>query len=512
MPVNSEHPDYSTMLKKWQRCRDVCDGEDAVHKAGEKYLPKLMEQSQQEYAAYVMRTPFYNASWRTVAGLVGMIFRKDPQIEAPAKVEEMFEDVTLGGVPFIMFLQNVTEEALKIGRLGVLVDYPTVATEGMTQADAQAQNLRPTMQLYKAESIINWKLGRVKNATVLVQVVIKECIYESEDEFKKKEQEQYRVLDLIDGKYRVRIFQMKQSAANVAGIETQIGSDVFPLMNGQTLDFIPFTFLATDDVSSDIDEPPLIDLINTNLSHYRTSADLEHGAHFTGLPTPVVSGYTKTKDGEKLYIGSAAAWLLADPQATAKYLEFTGQGLGALEKLKESKEQQMAVLGARMLEPQKKGVESSESLSIHRKGEESMLAAASMSLSMGMTKALKWFSDWAGAPDAKVKVDLNKDFYPVSMTDKMLSALVAGWQQGAYSYETLFNRLKDGEIVDEDTDLQTEQARMNEGPPRLTGQLVDPATGLPKEPATKLDKSKAKKPGEKTPPTPAPKPGEKGAA
>ena len=52
MPVNSTHPDYDATLPAWLRARDVIAGEDAVKAAGERYLPRLDIQSNQEYAAY----------------------------------------------------------------------------------------------------------------------------------------------------------------------------------------------------------------------------------------------------------------------------------------------------------------------------------------------------------------------------------------------------------------------------------------------------------------------------
>jgi hypothetical protein len=59
-------------------------------------------------------------------------------------------------------------------------------------------------------------------------------------------------------------------------------------------------------------------------------ADLEHGAHFTGLPTPIITGHNLGED-ETFSIGSTTAWVLPNEYTDVKYLEFTGQGLGALE-------------------------------------------------------------------------------------------------------------------------------------------------------------------------------------
>ena len=125
----------------------------------------------------------------------------------------------------------------------------------------------------------------------------------------------------------------------------------------------------------------------------------------------------------------------------------------------------MAVLGARMLEPQKKAPEAADSGSIRRKGEESMLSAAAQAISLGVTIALRWFTEWGGGDPAKVEFELNRDFYPAPMTAQMLTALVSSWQQGAYSDQVLFENLQQGEIISRETTLEEEQQRRADRPP-----------------------------------------------
>lgn len=464
MPVNSTHPDYAARIAQWMRCRDVLSGQDAIHARGEVYLPKLKEQPQEEYDAYRKRASFYNATGRTVGGLKGMLLRKAPIVEVPASVTPLLDDVTLSGTPLTLFLGEVCYEALGLGRLGILVDYPPVEA-ATTLADARQLKLQPTLQLYHAESIINWKCQHVGTAYVLTLLVLKERDAVVKDEFQDTYEDRYRVLDLDPaGDYRVRVFKL-----DAAGQALQVGVDVYPLMASKKLRYIPFTFLGPDGTRPDPEEPPLLDLVDLNLSHYRTTADLEHGAHYTGLPTPWISGYVEqlSADGKpmKLYIGGSTAWVFPDPQAKAQYLEFTGQGLQALVDRLDVKEKQMAVLGARMLEPRVKGVESAETAAIHRKGEESLLAAQSQAISLGVTQALRWFVDWAGADSAEVAVTLTTDFYPLSMTPQMLTALIAGWQAGAYSDQTLFSNLQAAEVIAEDVTLEEEQARKNTAAP-----------------------------------------------
>src|SRR5258706_11802851 len=83
MPVNSTHPDYAAALPSWVRARDVIAGEDAIKARGESYLPRLDAQSEDEYKAYKSRGCFFNATSRTCDGMLGLLFRRDPEVKLP---------------------------------------------------------------------------------------------------------------------------------------------------------------------------------------------------------------------------------------------------------------------------------------------------------------------------------------------------------------------------------------------------------------------------------------------
>jgi hypothetical protein len=468
MSVKTQHPEYIAMYDRWARCRACADGQDAVHAAGSAYLPVLKDQTTEEYNSYKMRATFYNATWRTIAGLQGMLFRKPSIVEVPDTITPLLKDVTMTGESLYLFAMEVVEECLTVGRIGVFVDYPVISSS-MTAADAMAQNLRPMLKPYKAESIINWKTGLVKNAMALTMVVLAENKEVMVDEFLSETEVQYRVLDLaVAGgdttnslRYRVRLMRHDDKL----NIDVVI-SEVWPIINGKQLDFIPFYFISADSIDSEVDEPPLIDLVDINLSHYRTNADYEHGCHFTGLPTPIISGYTPSTEGESFYIGSTKAWVFPRTDATASFLEFTGTGLKALEANLNRKETQMAILGARMLEGQQNQGQSENTTTLNLGGEQSMLSAMSEAVSIGIERALQTFSLFANAaPTPAIKYRLNKDFFPMPMTALTLTALVASWQNGAISYETLFNSLQRGEIIDMDQTIEDELAKMNQHKP-----------------------------------------------
>jgi len=454
--VSTTHNSYDAMVDVWKQCRDNSKGQRAVHAAGVTYLPKLIDQTDSAYNGYKQRATFYNAYYRTITGLKGMLFKEDPQPTIPGMLDPMVEDITLTGVPLKSFSQSVAVEILTVGRVGVFVDHPVVKA-GTTLADYNVLNLRPSMSLYRAESIINWRTGNVNNQNILTMVVLREekKSVDASDRFTTNNNVQYRVLELVDSRYTVSVYIVNDKGEDV------LLSESVPTINSTPLNYIPFSFISTDDLTSEINEPPLVDLSNVNMSHYRTTADLEHGAHFTGLPTPVVSGYTPAEEGEKLYIGSQSAWVFPDPDAKATYLEFSGQGLASLENLLNRKESQMAILGARMLEVQSKGIEAAETAQIHRKGEESVLAGVAATLSMGITKALTWFAAMAGDSTSVIEYEINTDFLPTGMTPQMLTALVGSWQSGAMSGDALFNNLKDGLLYNPDDTYSDEETKIS---------------------------------------------------
>lgn len=453
MAVNSKHSDYLNAYSVWERCRNTAEGQNRVHDQGVKYLARLSGQSDAEYNAYKQRALFYNATARTIDGLTGMLFMRPETVEAPASLDAIVADVSMSGLSLHQFAEIVSEEVITVGRCGVLVDYPPTVT-ALTLAQAQAQGARPYAKLYRAESIINWRTGRVNNAEQLTLVVLEEDYEVPVDEFEYKCDKQWRVLDLVNGVYRQLLFKKDKKG------EFFLVEEVYPQIDGKLLTSIPFEFFGVRDNTASIDKPPLLDLVDVNLSHYRTTADYEHGLHFTGLPTPVVTGYYADDKSASLRIGSGTAWLLPEPSSKAFYLEFTGQGLGELREALRAKESMMATLGARMLAPEKRAVETAQTASIHRAGENSVLASIAQSISIGLTHVLEYLRDWSGVSD-DVRVEINREFVPNSMTAQDVDSLVRSWQAGAISHQVLFDNLVAGEIITPGVSFDDELERIN---------------------------------------------------
>lgn len=456
--VRTTHKAYDEMVEQWKRASDVCNGQRSVHRAGTAYLPKLAGETDEEYTARVKRSDFFNATWRTIAGLTGMAFRKDPAVAVPAAIEPFLDDIDLAGTTLYSLAKDLTEDVLQYGRIGVLVDYPPMP-ENVTAISKAAQErlgLRPTIQTYGAECIINWRYERFGNATVLTMVVLKEdALVRTADEFTDESETRYCVLDLDEGGfYRQRVFRSKNNKDN----KDELLSEVWPSMRGQRITYIPFVIVGANGMAGAVEEPPLIDLIDKNVAHYQVNSDYRHGAHFTALPTLFLAGIDEES---AILIGGSAAVTARDPNARGEFLEYKGTGLGALENQLDRIERQMAVLGARMIADESRQAETLGATQIKRAGENSVLAAIVINVSDTITWALGIMAEWAGAA-GDVEYSINREFLPQGMDAQQLTALVGAWQSGALSDLELFDLFQRGDVIDGGKDYEQHQEEVSQ--------------------------------------------------
>ncbi|MEW6234735.1 MAG: DUF4055 domain-containing protein [Candidatus Omnitrophota bacterium] len=452
------HPHYAEYSEQWLLCRDAYAGEKAIKQRaggggakgswpGAAYLfPLSSHETQEEYAYYRDRAVWYNAVYRTVQGLRGMIFRQPPHAVIPKAIKEHAEDITQDGVNLEQFAKKATDELLIAGRGGILVEYPKMDAPGggETMSDFEKANRRPFWKFYPAEAILHWRREWRRNRSMLTRIALRETVevQDAANEFAAVEEERVRILEINGlGQYQQRVFvyQEKEWALQ--------DGPIVPLRAGQPLDFIPFAFLGLGDSAAEVERPPLYDLAVTCVMHYRNSADLENGLHVCGVPTPWAAGFKGNEKGE-FQLGSSEAWVTDEVGATAGFLEFTGQGLGAIAQAMAVKVEAMAALGSRVLAPEKRAVETAETALLHRTGENSILADIAGNISAVMEKCLKWHAQWMGLKESEINYQLNRDFFPAPMSPDEIRATLEAWQAGAIAYTDVVRLLKQGEVLD----------------------------------------------------------------
>lgn len=418
---------------------------------------------EEDYKGYIGRAQFFNAGGRTLDGLAGMLNRKPAIIEVPEGMEKYLDNVDGKGHTLQQFIDMVCKDVLTTNWGSILVDMPE-SSDVKSQADFEKQGLYAYMVYYKAEASIKWKWETEGRTQQLRYVILKEpTVVDGEGEYNTVIKDYYRILEIDreTGNYKQTLYDDKLN----------IIKEIEPRMKNGTFKELPFSFMATN---GEPEEPLLSDLINVNISHYRKSADYENGLHWTGVPTPYERGWMpETKYDEKgneipatpMKLGGTQ--FLYFPQGTEQvgYLEFSGSGCAQIANAMADDKESMAILGARIIANQKKGVEAAETAKIHNAAENSVLASFANNMSQIFSRLLRVYLEWSTGtqiPQENVKVQINTDYDISTMSAQELTALVSLWQSGGIAKSDLFRNLKEGEILDSERNLDEMNAEIDE--------------------------------------------------
>ena len=459
--VTEPRIEYTDQLIDVQRNRAAVAGERSVKRGGVKFLPPLASmccsitydengeqqfrqsitlttEGQAAYTKYIALASFYGATGRTVDGLVGLIFSKQPVQELPALIEYLDENADSKGNSLRDLAKKAATEAMISPRSGILVARPSTP-EGSSIADVEAQNLRPKLLSYKFEDIINWDYEVINNVEKLSLVVLCE-LTTKRDGFKVDVEKQYRVLELIEGVYH-------QSLYNDAGAQIEA---VLPVtINGSTSDIIPFYFVEVGAEGKSI----INDLVDMNFHHYQVSADYNSKNHFSSFTIYYETG---ADSSQNMLMGNGVKWSNRSSDATFGILQPDGNA-DALRISLQDDEQRMAALGAEALKPRSSGAESAEAKSLDQVAQNSTTADVAITISEALTKALNFASMWMGSTEEAV-YQLNTDYNPTGMSGQDLTAMVSAYQGGAISYDTLYENLQRGEIASVERTADEERA------------------------------------------------------
>jgi hypothetical protein len=294
-------------------------------------------------------------------------------------------------------------------------------------------------------------------------VVLKECIEEavSGDMFTPNIVHQYRALYL--GSDMIYHQQLYRENPNKKDDYIAYGPEITPMRRGVPLNYIPFVFINSTGITVDLEEPILKDLADVNIGHWRNSVDHEYGLHLVALPTPWASGLkAATGENDKIQLGPSVVWEL-ELQGQAGMLEFTGEGLKAIESAMEDKKKQMATLGARLLEdgPAANTAETATGVKLRHSGDHATLRTVASVLEQGLTAVLQMMAWWEGGSDfyteEPVVVELNKDYLNTRASAQEVTAMLTALQAGEISFETWWEFLMSGGWSRKGIDAQTER-------------------------------------------------------
>lgn len=436
-------PVYTEFLPRWERVRAACKGEEEV-KAIPGVLPKLnphdrSPENEERNRSYLERAVYFNATGRTLEGLIGLAFARNPDVDL-GKFDYMESDADGNGVSIYHCAQKTLGGVLQTGRHGILVDIV---------------NDRPSIIGYPAESIINWRVRRENGKNKLTLLVLKEVVQEEKGEYGTEDIVQYREYRLIDDTVHIFVWREIEGATVLyekPELTRPHGSKPF-------WDFIPFVFVGSQSNSPNIDPSPLKGLAEMNLAHFRDSADYQDSVFFCGQVQPWISGlddeWRDWLERRGIYVGSRSPMLL--PAGGAMGFE-QAQPNTLVREAMENKRQMMVALGARVIEENKVTKTATQAAGDIATGT-SVLGLCCANVSEAMMLALQYCGYFDSAKlFTDARFEITQDYTRQLLGPQEIDSLVKAWQAGAFAKSDLRTSFRKGGVIEpERTDQEIDQ-------------------------------------------------------
>ena len=208
------------------------------------------------------------------------------------------------------------------------------------------------------------------------------------------------------------------------------------------------------------DKPPLYDVAEINIGHYRNSADFEESSFLVGQPTPVFTGLTQgwidTVFKEGVSIGSRAGIFLPEGgsstllQASPNQMPSAGM---------DRKEEQLVKIGAKIISD-RGGVETAEASKIKFAGQNSKLGLIIINTELAFQKCFEWMMGFQGSDGDNI-FNINKQFYEATVNPQLLVAQMQLLDRKVIAKSDVRSALRKGGLIshdrtDEDIDDESE--------------------------------------------------------
>lgn len=470
-------------LSIYDKIRDCLEGSEAIKDKGDKYLPRpnaddKSEENLERYNAYLTRAVFYNVVRRTVYALVGQIFMRAPQVDIPPALDVLKLDATGTNITLEQVASTTGLYTLAYGRAGLHVDYPSVGV-ALTRAQLDTGDIRPIITVYPGREIINWRKALRGSRSVYTLIVVREDFTSEDDGFEAKTEKQYKVMRLVtaDEAGSVLIKAAKDMEpndwndmfGNALAIAVSAKTDVYRLevwrntgdrygfnlaelyfpkdSKGNFLNEIPWMFVGSENNDDSVDHPPMADMSELNIAHYRNSADYEEASFLVGQPTPVVSGVTQewAKDVLKGSIQLGSRGVIALPVGGMAQLLQAAENTMPHEAM-QLKERQMVALGAKLVE-QRQVQRTATEAQMEGTADTSILANIAKNVSTAVEWAIKKACVFTGDDPNAVSFILNTEFDLTRMDPAERQQLLLEYQGGSISFGEMRANLRRGGVA-----------------------------------------------------------------
>lgn len=317
--------DYIAMRDYWRKVETIIGGADAMHAAGEVYLPRFQEErvikdtrgaSFDPYKIRLQKAPFTNIFEDITRNLASKPFAKELTLkeDTPDSYKELADNIDGQGRSLHVFGQEVFKAAVQYGITWILVDFtraiPRADGMPLTKADEAAQKLRP----YWVHIMAPRMLAVYSDFESGVEIITHARIYEpgiALDGFHEMPVERVRVLDRLPlayddaGKpvawgpptYRVWELVTGPVSAQTGKVSTWVVVEEGVFAGMSKIPLIPF-YTGDRVQGSFVIHPPMQGLANMQIDEYNLESGLQNTMDMTCFPMLAANGVAPPASGE----------------------------------------------------------------------------------------------------------------------------------------------------------------------------------------------------------------------
>ena len=488
--VGDPTPKYDSLAPVYKQNRACLSGQRYVRDLDNKVstnnllIPFSPTMTQDQYDWYTAESEWPGITEQYARTLIGGLLRKQPQLtlaESAPLTEEQRDEIRTwimsnfgrDNQSMTAFLDTALWEELNTGRAWIGINYP------VTNADTfKAEELQPYPILFTGESIINWSTGADKQTgKVIITRLIVRAFSEQQSPSNPYHNEYIDTVwvhQLDDqGYYEVVTFEVDAEAVSdtevIAGTIQQdysstgtegwkeVAREANIIINGDRLTYIPIYPLNG---SIEPQDPMLTNLINREIGLYNNISRRNHLLYGSAAYTPVISTNDLTdEDKQEIVSAGLGSWMFLMQGDTASILAAPTDALKDLDRAIESRLNEMARLGIRLLSPEG-GAQSGVALEIRNAAQTSQLATMNQKISQQMQMIIITMVNWRYNLELTIDdidFELSSDFNPAPIGEAWVRMVAEWYQSGIISKSAFIEVAKQNDILPSDYDPEAAQ-------------------------------------------------------
>ena len=458
MSIDSKNPQYTKNIKNWTLVNDVCDATNLKDHIVKLSPEDTSDENKTRNSQFLARAVFSAVAGYTAKGFLGKAFSKPPELNIPDDLFYVAKNIDGIGTSIYQQSQEVMRDVIRIGRAGLLVDFPPA--EGDTSR-AEMREVFSTITRYNASQIINWRTEKIGAALKPTLIVLTSTYAEKgADEFESV------IGDIcIELKLEGGIYTQKEWRKTADTSQWYVWSEVTPRNSrGETLDYIPFVFVGSEANTYQVDFLPMYNLAKLNVGHFNNSAIYEDSVFTVGQVQPWMSGLSQeTIDlmkSNNMQVGSGR--LLGVPSGEKFDFAQAGPNMLAREAMRD-KVEMMIGLGA-MFMSQNNQAKTATQVDGELMAQHSILSIIAHNVSEAYNDALAIVAEFMGSDTGDIFYQINQDFIDPKADANMLNAVVASFLQGVLPLSDLYSWQKRHGLIDTEKTLEEYQDEIGEQP------------------------------------------------